>query len=112
MKIKKIKKNREFTSIYNNSKKIYTKYTIIFMKENKNNERKFGFVASKKTGNAVQRNRIKRLLREFVRLNENKFENNMDYIFIGKSILKESIFNLSYSNIEKDLVRGLKLIKK
>ena len=31
MSINKIKKTREFSKIYNNSKKIYTKYTIIFV---------------------------------------------------------------------------------
>lgn len=108
MAINKIKKNREFTSIYNNSKKIYTRYIIIFVQENRNNEQKFGFVASKKTGNAVQRNRIKRLLREFVRLNENKFKKNTNYIFVGKSILKEEICKLKYRDIEKDLIKGLR----
>ena len=43
--------------------------------ENNNlNEKRFGFVASKKTGNAVKRNRIKRLFREVVRINYNKFK--------------------------------------
>lgn len=108
MTIKKIKKNREFTSIYNNSKKVYTRYIIIFIQENKKNEQRFGFVASKKTGNAVQRNRIKRLLREAVRLNRDKFKENTNYILVGKSVLKEKLSTLSYRNIEEDLLKGLR----
>ena len=103
MSINKIKKTREFSKIYNNSKKIYTKYTIIFV-TNKN----FGFVASKKTGNAVNRNRIKRLFREVIKNNQDKFKEKKDYIIVGKAILKENIANLCYKDIEKDILKGLK----
>ena len=79
--IEKLKRSRDFTTIYDKSKKVYTRYAIVFVSENKKNIQRFGFVASKKTGNAVQRNRIKRLFREFVKNNkENKKEstNNDD----------------------------------
>ena len=98
MKIDKIKNNKDFTSIYNNSKKVYTRYAIIFISENKNKKQRFGFVASKKTGNSVKRNRIKRLFKEFVRNNIEKFKNNSDYIFVGKAILKDNIANLTYKD--------------
>ena len=103
VKINKIKKNNDFNLIYNNSRKIYTRYAIIFIRENGNKDRKFGFVASKKTGNAVKRNRIKRLFREFVRNNHEKFESNKDYVFVGKAILKDNIIDLNYKDFEKDL---------
>ena len=97
MSIKKIKNSKEFSLVYNNSKKIYTKYAIVFVR--------FGFVASKKTGNAVQRNRIKRLFREFVKENGQNLKKNSDYVFVGKSILKENIKNIKYKDIEKDLLK-------
>ena len=87
---------------------MHTKYAIIFIKENMNNEQRFGFVASKKTGNAVQRNRIKRLFKEFVKTHKNKFRENTDYIFVGKSVLKENIRNLKYKDIEKDIIKVIK----
>ena len=107
MKIDKIKNNKDVTSIYNNSKKVYTRYAIIFISENKNKKQRFGFVASKKTGNSVKRNRIKRLFKEFVRNNIEKFKNNSDYIFVGKAILKDNIANLTYKDFEKDLNKGI-----
>ena len=79
------------------------------MSENKNCMQRFGFVASKKTGNAVQRNRIKRLFREFVKNNKEKFKEGTDYIFVGKAVLKEKLASLKYEDIEKDM---LKVIKK
>ena len=108
MSIKKIKNSKEFSLVYNNSKKIYTKYAIVFVRNNENEEQRFGFVASKKTGNAVQRNRIKRLFKEFVKTHKNKFRENTDYIFVGKSVLKENIKNLKYKDIEKDVIKVIK----
>lgn len=103
--IKKLKRSRDFTTIYDKSKKVYTRYAIVFVSENKKNIQRFGFVASKKTGNAVQRNRIKRLFREFVKENGQNLKKNSDYVFVGKSILKENIKNIKYKDIEKDLLK-------
>lgn len=111
MAIEKIKKTKDFNNIYNNSKKVYTKYAIVFVKNNKIEEQRFGFVASKKTGNAVCRNRIKRLFREFVKNNKKLFKENTDYIFVGKAILKDNIANLSYIDFENDLKKGIKGIR-
>lgn len=107
MSINTIKKTKDFNDIYNKSKKIHTKYTVIFIKKNKTNQ-SFGFVASKKTGNAVQRNRIKRLLKEFVKSNINYLKKDNDYIFVGKAILKENLKNIKYKDIENDILKGLK----
>ena len=85
MSIKKIKNSKEFSLVYNNSKKIYTKYAIVFVRNNENEEQRFGFVASKKTGNAVQRNRIKRLFREFVK--NNKECCNIEYFSMFATII-------------------------
>ena len=103
--MEKIKKSSEFSSIYNNSQKIHTKYFIIFI--NNNNPKRFGFVASKKTGNAVYRNRIKRLTREVVRLNEDKFKDK-SYVFVAKSVLKEKLKEIKYKNFEYDILKVLK----
>ena len=106
--IEKLKRSRDFTTIYDKSKKVYTRYAIVFVSENNKNIQRFGFVASKKTGNAVQRNRIKRLFREFVKNNKEKFKEGTDYIFVGKGILKEKLKTLKYNDIEKDMLKVIK----
>jgi ribonuclease P protein component len=41
--------------------------------------KRFGVVVGRKVGGAVRRNRIKRLLREFFRLNKQLFEDSTSY---------------------------------
>lgn len=106
-----LKKNGEFQNIYNSGKKCFGYYSLIFFKENNINYSRFGFVASKKTGKAHCRNRIKRLYREYIRLNLEKINNNYDIIIIGKKSFGEKIDTLKYQDIEKDLNKIFKIAK-
>lgn len=44
-------------------------------------DRRMGLVVSKRLGSAVVRNRVKRLLREAFRLNRERLQSGVDYIF-------------------------------
>ena len=100
-----LKKNGEFQNIYNLGNKYFGSYSLIFFNKNKLEYSRFGFVASKRVGKAFCRNRIKRLFREFVKENGQNLKKNSDYVFVGKSILKENIKNIKYKDIEKDLLK-------
>ncbi|MGH6684286.1 MAG: ribonuclease P protein component [Pseudolabrys sp.] len=46
---------------------------------------RFGFTVSKKVGNAIERNRVRRRLREIVRLSAaNRMRNGHDYVLVGR----------------------------
>lgn len=66
-------------------------------------ELRFGFVVSKKVGNAVTRNRIKRKFRVIAR--ELGFETG-SFIFLAKP----EIVSLDYSEIKDDIIKLLKKI--
>ena len=64
-----------------------------------------GFTATKKIGNAVVRNRVKRRLRELARLQlASAARPGHDYVLIGRA----SSFGRGFPDLEKDLVSALK----
>ena len=72
VKISSLSKNHEFKSLIN-GKKINNKYLTIFFKQLSGKSNKYlniSFVAQKKIGNSVKRNKIKRRLRNIM----NKFK--------------------------------------
>lgn len=76
--------------MYKNAEVFHTKYFIIFYKISELH--KVGFVASKKIGNAIKRNRAKRLLRAlFIEFGDSI--KHGEYVFIAKSSLVQSDFN-------------------
>lgn len=102
-----IKKNYEFTQIYNTNKKYFSKYFILYIIKNNLNKNRLGVVASKKTGNAVVRNRLKRLFREIVRKNEKNLKNFYDIILIAKNSAGKNVNFINYEILEKDFVKIL-----
>lgn len=74
----------DFNDLFKNGKKINGKYLVTYTKENNFNNIKPGVIASKKVGNAVERNRIKRLIKEAVRYINKENELSIDAIIISK----------------------------
>ncbi len=100
-----IKKSYEFSKIYATNKKFFTRYFILYIIPNNLQTIRLGVVASKKTGNAIVRNRLKRLFREVVRLNESKFNNSYDLVIIAKQNAGKNIQNLNFSMLEKEFLK-------
>lgn len=104
----KIRKNEEFQIIYNNGKSYFGYYSLVYIKKNNLEKSRIGVVASKKIGNAIVRARIKRIFREYFRINNEKIKLGYDIIFIGKKNFGNNIKTLKYIDIEKDLNKIIK----
>lgn len=67
---------------------------------------RFGFTVSRKVGNAVQRNRVRRRLREAVRLRgESLARSGFDYVLIGRRAALEVPFATIVGDLEGALRR-------
>ncbi|GMR05185.1 MAG: ribonuclease P protein component [Thermodesulfobacteriota bacterium] len=65
----RLKKPSEFFRVRKKGKRLYTGNFTVFILPNGLEANRLGVSVGRRTGNAVKRNRIKRLVREFFRLN-------------------------------------------
>ena len=110
-KILALSKNEEFKNLLQ-QKKISNNYVTIFFGKliNKNNQRlNISFVAKKKLGNAVKRNKIKRRLRNIFNDAIKKISIKFDYSYLV--IAKSTMLKNEYKNIKETLFQDLEKIK-
>ena len=109
--ISSLKKQKDFKSIIK-GEKINNKYLTIFFRklsDKSNKNLNISFVAQKKLGNAVKRNKIKRRLKSMMNqfLKMSKINLNYSYLIIAK----KEIINANYSDISDALFKNCKKIK-
>ena len=100
-----IKKRSMFVMIRDQGKFIKGKNINIQILHNQNLEKSIGvgYTASKKIGNAVKRNRAKRIMRELARKIIIKGKINSYYVLIAKSSLLDETFNNLITELEEKI---------
>ena len=74
----------EFSRVYNNGCSYSNHFLVIYILKSNELTGKVGFAAGKKLGNAIIRNRVKRLLRETYRFCQNEIRNDIAIIVVGR----------------------------
>jgi len=106
-KKQRIKKNAEFQNIFKKGKSFANRQFVVYSLENDQDYFRIGISVSKKVGNAVVRNRIKRYIRQtFLELNDS-VSPNKDYIIIARN----PAANLDFHETKKSLEHVLKIAK-
>jgi ribonuclease P protein component len=83
-KINRIKKKKDFESIFRNSKSFKSSFFILKVLKNDLSVNRFGFVVSQKVSKkAVVRNKVKRRLVKAVKDNAGKIKSGIDLVFIA-----------------------------
>ena len=91
MKVKyRVKTHEDFQEVIKEKKTVSNRIYVLYYKKNELNHSRVGISSSKKLGNAVTRNKIRRQIRMMAQQVIN-FENSIDYcIIVRKSYLEQT----------------------
>lgn len=79
-----LKKNYEFRRLYSKGKCAVNPFLVVYYRKYRKDGNRIGISVSGKLGKAVQRNRVRRRLREIYRLNEEKLQTGLDVIIVAR----------------------------
>lgn len=106
-----LRRKDDFSAVYKKGRSVGERYIVLFYKKNGLPYNRIAFLASKKVGNSVERNRARRLIRENYRFLKDDIRTGYDIIFIARN----TINGRKFSDIKKSMVGALlksKLLKR
>jgi ribonuclease P protein component len=102
-KIERILNRRDFVNLNRVGQPLHTEHFAVIINQNDLDITRLGVTVSKRTGNVVKRNRVKRLIREFFRLHKSRFPQGYDIVILSK----KGACNLDFWTIEEELGKTL-----
>jgi len=105
-KKKRLLKRRQFLVIKQTTKRIHTKHFLFLWQTNTLSFNRLGITITKRYGNSVERNRIRRLLKEVFRQFWKNVTTNIDLVIIAKTGSPK----ITFANVQKELTQADQLI--
>ncbi len=102
-----LRKNKDFSAIYSRGKSLGDKYVVVFYRDNHLDYTRTAFLASKKVGKSVQRNRARRLMKESYRNIREEIQTGIDIVIIARNTINDA----SLVQVRKSLINALKRAK-
>lgn len=97
----RILKHSDFLGISKCGIKLQNKYFVVLFCQGRFKKTRLGVTVFKKVGNAVERNRIKRIFREYFRLNRHKITGFWDINIIARKKAAELTSSLALLSLQK-----------
>ena len=101
-KTARLRKRPEFLRLSRTGRKDHSGNFVVVSKANDTGQTRLGVTVSSKVGNAVVRNRIKRLVREFFRRDGRELATGLDVLVIARSTAKD----ISFADVARELAKG------
>ena len=99
-----VKSHEDFNEIINKGKKKKGKYMVLFALKKDFIKPNYGIAVGKKLGNAVIRNKYKRIMRSILDNNKFLFSNYYNYIIM----IKKEAINANYKDLQDELIGLMK----
>lgn len=106
LKLQILRKDKDFKAVFSKGKSVGDRYVVMFFLKNGEYYNRVAYIASKKVGNAVARNRARRLMKESVRTMDWKNETGYDFIFIARNTINGKKCNEVKKSIENAIRRS------
>ena len=103
----RVKREKDFKAIFKDGTSFANRKFVVYQLENQQNHFRVGLSVSKKLGNAVTRNRIKRRIRHILQSVKGSLVEHVDFVVIAR----KGVETLEYAEMEKNLLHVLKLSK-
>jgi ribonuclease P protein component len=94
---KRLRRRSEFQRVFETGFRVHGRFLTLVAAPNDTGAARLGIVASRKLGNAVQRNRAKRLIRDIFR-QVNTARPGLDVVVIPR----RELFDAAYASLEND----------
>lgn len=99
-KVNIVKEKKDFDRAFKKRNQVSCKYAYMYIYDNNLNKYRFGICVSKKTGNAVVRNKLKRRVKDIIDKSALQFLNK-DYIIV----LKKSAKDAEYLELKGEIIK-------
>ena len=96
----RIRQNRDYRRIYSAGRRFSNRAGLMYVVRTKREPVRIGFVTTKRIGNAVARNRARRLMKEVYRLHRHELSSHYEAILLAAAFLTTA----TYSEAEKALL--------
>ena len=103
----RVKREKDFKAIFTDGTSFANRKFVVYQLENQKSHFRVGLSVSKKLGNAVTRNQIKRRIRHILLSVREHLADNVDFVVIAR----KGVETLEYAEMEKNLLHVLKLSK-
>jgi ribonuclease P protein component len=107
----RLSRSEDFARVYRTGRSVANKYLVLYYFERLSPGAlevaagpRVGFSVSKRLGTAVDRNRIKRVLREAFRANGQSLRGNMDFVLIARAPMVELLETGGFGAVEAKML--------
>ena len=105
-----IKKTADFKTVYKLGKVASNRFFVAYTFPNGKNQMRLGLSIGKKVGKAVARNKLRRWIKEYFRLNKHEAP-CADIVIVARTAAMELVAEGKYSNVSKHMASLMEQVR-